>query len=229
MLAFKPYTNLSGYSMKQSLLILITVSLFSFQQKVETVLFHEYSPTSSSWDITKWNILDTSDVRFVLEETVDWKGRVTELRYLDNGEIYADPLCYLPTRVTFSYDQNTITETLYHGREILLTTDCEMSYKKIYHLNSNYIERIETFSKYDSINVPQDIINQLKKVVPEYTNYTCSDSVNTSVEYYIHSYAKLNSIYPVNHGYRLDQENHFYGGQPEREAVENTLINRNNR
>ena len=207
----------------------MTTLLFSFNQENHTVLFHEYSPTASSWNIIKWNIEDTSNVRFILEETIDQNGRVTELRFLENGEIISDPLCYLATRVTFEYEGNSIIETLYHSNDLLLKTECEMHYKTVYHLNSEDIERVEAFYEFDTINVPEEIIIEIKKNIPEYSNYLCSDSINTEVDYYYHSFSKMNGIYPVNRGYQFDPENYYYVDQPEGESIENSLKNKNKR
>ena len=103
------------------------------------VLIHAYSPTTSSWNIEKWNIDDNSKEIYTLKETIDNEGRVVKLEFLENGKLIDDPLCYLANKVEYHYDENIVTETLYHFDEELLATECEMHYKTIYHLDDNNV------------------------------------------------------------------------------------------
>jgi len=135
----------------------------------DKVLFHEYSPTASSWNIIRWNLTDTSNVIWILKEVVDEKERVIELEFLKNGKLNGDILCYLPNRVTYNYNDDQIIETLYQDNDEMEATDCEIPYKSIYHLDSlGYILKIETFSKYNFSGMDSTEIRQWKEWVPEY-------------------------------------------------------------
>jgi hypothetical protein len=204
--------------MKQIITILIVI-LTGIVNGQEKVLFHSYIPTASSWDILEWNVSDTSDTKWHLKETLDNQGRVIELEFLKDGKLVDDPLCYLANRITFEYNQNQIIETLYHFNQEIYTTDCEMYYKTIYHLDKKgFITKRESFAKYDFDGLEKSEIEKLKKFVPEHAVMTDSIGTNLEVEYYYHSFAKMNGIYPVNKNYEF-KDDYYYGDQPEKESV----------
>lgn len=201
------------------LLLVLNFSLAFGQDKV---LFHEYSPTASSWNILEWNVPDTTGKVWILKETVDKEGRVVELAFLENGQLVSDPLCYLANRVTFSYEDGKIIETLFLGRNYLLATDCEMPYKTIYHLDkSDHIEKLEAFAEFDYTQFDSATIAQLKEWIPEHKVTKATDSP-LQVDYYYHSFAKMNGIYPVSVGFELI-EDYYYGDEPEKSSIKNGL------
>ena len=190
----------------------------------EKVLYHEYSPTASSWNILEWNIENKDEKTWVLKETLDSKGRVILLEFLKNGELITDHLCYLANKVRFEYLDNLIIETLYDSDMELLATDCEMSYKSIYHLTkNNKIEKIEFFSKYDFTNIESNEIEKWKtEWAPEYRIVT-PDSRILQIDYYYHSFGKMNGVYPVSKNYILDEESYYYGDEPEKTSIKNGI------
>ena len=205
---------------------IITILLLTFTGLTQgqiKVLYHSYSPTSSSWDIVEWNVFDTSTKKWILKETLDSQGRVIELEFLKDGKLVDDPLCYLANRVTFEYNKNQIIETLYHFDQQLFATDCEMHYRTIYHLDKNgFISKRETFAKYDFDEIEESKIEQWKEWVPEHSVVTDSLGINLQVDYYYHSFAKMNGFYPVNKNYEFISD-YYYGDQPEKESIQEGL------
>ncbi|WP_422081162.1 hypothetical protein [Ulvibacterium sp.] len=192
----------------------------------EKILYHEWEPTSSSANVVEWNVDRPNEKKWIIKETVDSIGRVKKLEFLKDGTLESDIHCYLANKVTFEYRKNQITETLFHFDKELLATDCEMWYKSIYHLNSkNEIEKIERFSKYDFSNIDQGEIEKWKtEWAPEYSIIK-ADSGMLQVDYYYHSFAKMGGIYPVSKNYVLDEENYYYGDEPEKTSIKNGLKN----
>jgi hypothetical protein len=199
------------------LLILIFLSC---NKTTEKVLIHECGETSSSYNLIKWNISD-KDNRLALRETVDRKGRVIKLEYLVNYN--GGYLCYLPDVVEYEYEKNKIIEKLFKNGNEMEATECEMPYKTIYFLNKNYIEKVENFFKFDTINFSKKEITEIKKYIPEHRILICNDTTNSEVEFYYHSYAKMNGIYPTNKNYKYDPSNYYYGDEPEAESIVNGI------
>ena len=188
----------------------------------ERVIYHAYHQTASSWDIDEWNISDTTKTPWTLKETIDSNGRVVELVFLENGQP-SRHLCYLANRVTFEYQENRIIETLYSSDQELLATDCEMPYKTIYHLDKDgFITKTESFAKYDFTKSDSAEIKQWKEWVPEYVEKLADNETNLQIDYYYHSFAKMNGIYPVQRNFKLTN-NYYYGDEPERESIVNGI------
>lgn len=207
--------------------ILILLTLLSCKSNGQNkVLYHEFSPTASSWNVLEWNVEKPEAKGWTIRETLDKNGRVIMLEFLKNGKLITDNLCYLANRVEFEYQENQIIEILYNSDEELLATDCEMWYKSIYHLNkNNQIEKIERFSKYDFTNISADEIEKWKSEwAPEY-RIEKPDSTMLQIDYYYHSYAKLSGVYPVSANYELDENNYYYADEPEKTSIKKGLKN----
>ena len=190
------------------------------------VLFHAFSPTASSWNIEKWNIDENSKEIYILKETIDNKGRVVKLEFLKNGKLIDDPLCYLANKVEYDYDDNKVTETLFHFDKELIGTDCEMYYKTVYHLNDdNFITQLERFTKYNFDGLTESEIENWKKWVPEKVILTDTSKQNLEIEYYYHSFAKMNGIYPVNRHYDF-KDDYYYGNEPEKSSILKAIENK---
>ena len=199
---------------------LMTTFLIIFASTIfgQKIFYHEYIPTASSWDIVKWNIENQEKFEWVIQESVDEYNRVIELKFLRDGKIVDSPLCYLASKVKFEYSENIITEILFHGNDTLIAQDCEMYYKSIYHLNvKKQIIRVETFWKFDT-SYSKESIEELQEYLPEYTNSVLTDSSQMEVEYYYHSFAKMNGKYPVSEAYEL-QDDYYYGDEPEKTSI----------
>ena len=208
--------------MKKTVLTLSILLLTNYIFGQGKTIFHEYIQTASSWDIIKWNLKDTSNVIWTLKEIIDEKGRVKELNFLENGKIIHGNLCYLANRVTYEYKKGKIIENLFQDEEELVATDCEMPYKSIYYLDSsNYIYKIERFAKYNFSEMDSTEIKQWKEWVPEFSVST-PDSTQFEIDYYYHSYAKMNGIYPISRNYKF-VKNYYYGDKPEKYSILNGI------
>ena len=185
-------------------------------QKLHTY-YHKYSPTASDYDIVQWKLSDTTRQNFLLKETVDNKGRVIKLEFL-NKALPGSSLCYLADKVIFKYQGRQIIETLYLSDTLMYATDCEMYYKSIYQLDRrNFITRIDRFAKYNLLNLGGSSLKQWKELVPEHIILN-SRVTPLQIDYYRYSYAKLNGIYPASKNFELADE-HYYGDEPERKLI----------
>ena len=205
-----------------TLIFLTSLLISSCNSQNESILIHEFSPTASSWNVEKWNS-DKNSNGYQIRETVDSKNRVVKLEFMKSGKVLENRLCYLPTVVEYEYQPNKIIENLYANGEPMEANECEMPYKTVYHLKNNNIEKVERFSKFDTINFSNEEITELKKYIPEYNLTICNDSTNCEVEFYYHSFAKMDGIYPVNKNYKYDSENYYYGDEPEAESILNGI------
>lgn len=161
----------------------MSIATNSYGQKI---LYHEYSPTASDWDVIEWNTKKNPEKDFILKEYVDEKGRVTALDFLKDNKLLENYLCYLPNKITFEYYDNKIVETLYQSYEFPVATDCEMWYKSIYHLNEdNTIELVERFSIFDFSNMNSDEIERAKRQqLPEHFIEAPEGANMLQIEYY---------------------------------------------
>jgi len=108
--------------------VILSITHNSYGQKI---LYHEFSPTASDWDIIEWNTQKSTEKDFILKEYVDEKGRVTALEFLKDNKLLENYLCYLPNKITFEYYDSKIVETLYQSNDFPAATDCDMWYKSI--------------------------------------------------------------------------------------------------
>lgn len=187
-------------------LILISLTNLSFCQ---TNKYHEYYQTASDYKIVRWNIPKDSLTYFkrYVEELTDNKGRVVELRFLENGVLSKGRLCYLPDIVRYSYpNKNTIIETLYNADGSKMNgLECEVYYKTTYKLDkNNFINSAQIEYFVDSINIKREgITDKDIKVEMDFINKNVSDSLTNSdvakfVQFYLKSHSKLNRQFPIN-------------------------------
>ncbi|MFY0672321.1 MAG: hypothetical protein JXQ87_02895 [Bacteroidia bacterium] len=171
--------------------------------QTKKILYHKYQPTATGWNIESWNIHANDGEVFKLKETIDNRGRVVLLEFLKNGELADNPPCFSANRVYFEYVDGKIIEHLFHFDKAL-DQNCEMHFKTIYHLNkSNFIFKMERFYKpFDSAK----------------TTLAKTYSDNLEIEYYYHSFAKMNGIYPVNENYKF-KGGYYYGDEPEKSSI----------
>ncbi len=188
-------TYMSGKCKTILVILFMACNGFAFAQ---TVLFHEYEMTASSWSLLRWNVDDTTGVKNILRETVDAQGRVSSLEFLKNGKIFTDKICYLPEKVEYEYTDSTITELLYSDGALMYQNDCEMWFKTVYHLDSNnFVFEKEVFSRKDTSEMSPDKTRWLDENLPEYQLEELSPESYFFVTYYYYSWAKLNGLMPV--------------------------------
>ncbi len=190
----------------------------------DQILFHSYTPTASSWDILEWNLQDTARVSWVLKETVDDKGRVTQLEFLKDGELIKDPLCYLANRIVYEYQADRIIEKLYHFDTEMLSTECEARFSTTYFLNEQgFITRTESLAKFDFTDLSPEEIAGISEFIPEKVIQTDSLGINLQVEYFYHSFTKMNGAYPTNENFIFDDA-YYYGDEPEKQSILKGLV-----
>ena len=188
-----------------------------------TTLFHEFSPTASGWDVIEWNVKDTAGKTLLIKETVDSLNRVIELEFLNSGMLYTGQLCYLANRVTFDYIGNTIVEKTYSGNKALLGNPCQNYHKKVYFLDSQrFITKIEMYAEFDFIDMDSVEISDFKASFSDFEILFQDSSIYFRVDYYYHSFAKLNGIYPVSENYNI-VEDYYYGNEPETSSIKKGL------
>ena len=201
----------------QLILFFLILIFFGCSQTTEKILIHEFTPTASSWNVVSWNTINEKNP-FQIRETVDSKNRVIKLEFLKNGKEYKDGLCYLPTLVEYEYLQNKIIEKMFINGEEIEATECEMSFKTIYHLENDYITKVENFRKFDTINFSKGDLKELRKYIREYQVIICNSS-NIEISFYYHSYSKMNGLYPTNKNYKYNPNHYYYGDKPEAELI----------
>lgn len=178
--------------------------IFITQISAQTVLYHEYEPTSSDFKIIKWNINADSLPNWYLIEKTDNNGRVTELNFMKNGSYLSPSLCYLPTRIKYEYSFNTIAQYNYFGEDIAYADECENVFKKVYHLNdNNYIYKSENYYEYDTENHSKKEIQELKRFISEVMEEN-EFSVSPFIGYYQYSLSKMNKIFPISEEFNSD-------------------------
>ena len=103
----------------------------------------------------------------------------------------------------------------------------EMWYKSVHYLNKdNQIERIERFSKYDFTNISKDEIEKWKtEWAPELRIEKPNPETMLQVDYFYHSFGKMNGIYPVSENFKLNEAHYYYGDEPEKTSILNGIKN----
>lgn len=202
--------------MKQLLSIIYLAFCFtSFSQKK---LYHEYHPTASDNVVTRWNIGKDSAklVKWTIEETTDKLGRVIEIKFLEDGKLGANTLCYLPDIVKYSYpDKNTIVESFYDSRNMATNSlECESPSKIIYKLNDKeQIVQANVKFNFDEAGMIQEgfskesIATEYAALKKQMTDKSYIESYAKFVSYYLKSFSKLNRRFPIN--VKLKKEEFF--------------------
>ncbi|WP_123803379.1 hypothetical protein [Maribacter sp. 4G9] len=84
----------------------------------------------------------------------------------------------------------------------------------------NQIERIERFSKYDFTNISQDEIVKWKtEWVPELRLEKPDSETMLQVDYFYHSFEKINGTYTVSVNFELNEAHYYYGDEPEKTSI----------
>lgn len=210
--------------MKISILFQCLLFLCSNDAFCQANRYHEYRQTASDFEIVRWNIPKDSLANFnmYVAEIADGRGRVTELRFLENGGLSKERLCYLPDMVKYEYPtDNIIVETLYNADgSKMIGLECEVYYKTTYKLDENMFilkAQIEYFA--DSAYMKQngfsdeDIKTEMDFVKASIFDPTTNADAAKFVRFYLKSYSKLNRKFPVSKSFA-------YYGWPEKDAEE---------
>jgi len=204
--------------------ILISIVFFSLDFSYgQNILFHEYSSTASSFDIISWNI-DTTSYPSYLRETVDQEGRVTKLEFLVDGKFRENSLCYLANLVLYQYEPDRIIEKKFYNEKLKMSMECA-AWKTEYCISNGYISKVINHFDMDSIYYSKELISQANKDLEPYKQILATDSINLAVEYYYHSFAKLNGYYPTNKEYKFEEGHYYYDDSPENELIKKGIKN----
>lgn len=178
-------------------------------------LYHEYYQTASDYQIKRWNIPKDSLIFFknYVEELTDKKGRVTELRFLENGKLEKGRLCYLPDIVKYSYpNNNTIIEMLFNADGSKMNgLECEVFYKTVYKLDKKlFITSAQIEYYIDTTKIKENGISDSDiKIEMDFIKKNVSDSLTNSdaakfVQFYLKSYSKFNRHFPVGNNFSFN-------------------------
>ena len=172
--------------------LITTILLFiSITTVAQTKRYHSFEPTASDNVITRWNIPKDSIkfFKWYLEETSDVQGRVTELKFMSDGKVGGNKLCYNSNFIKYIYPDNyTIIECLLNDDGTpMIGTECDMAYKTIYKLDkkSFLIKTIEYYRL--------DKVKMKKKPIDSCATHEGANFVS----YYFKSYSKLNRRFPM--------------------------------
>ena len=171
-----------------SITILLLLSIKTFAQ---TKKYHSYVPTVSDNVITRWNISKDSlkYFKWYVEETSDKQSRVTELKFMTNGKVGGNRLCYISNFIKYSYPDNyTIIEyQLNDDATPIIGAECDMAYKIIYKLDKKlYLIKTVEFYRLDKVKTKKESIDST----------TTHEGANF-VSYYFKSFSKLNRHFPM--------------------------------
>ena len=183
------------------------------------VVYHEYSPTSSDYDIIRWNVNDTTGLTYVLKETTDNQGRVVSLEFLKNGNLIDDQLCYLPSKIKFSYQGNTIIQNLYRDDTLMFGYECDEVYRSVYTIDCRgYIILEESNSWFDSTGMTEDEYLYISQNRPD-TIFSLKSN-EMWVWGYVYSFYKKDGVFPVSYTFNFKKFGDLYGiNEPELSSV----------
>ena len=194
--------------------ILLIISITTVAQ---TKRYHSYEPTASDNVITRWNIPKDSlkFFKWYVEETSDKQGRVTELKFMYEGKVGGNFLCYLPDIVRYSYpDDMTIVEFILNSDGTpMIGTECEMPCKTIYKLDKKfYIIKAEEHYCFDNPKMKKEGLKENLEIEKEFlkkqlVDSTAKEEAARFVSYFLKSYTKLNRRFPLSK--KAEKENLF--------------------
>ncbi|MDW5290436.1 hypothetical protein [Formosa sp. PL04] len=201
------------------ILIFILVMIYFNCNGQGKILYHEFEPTASDFRITKWNINKEKLPYYYLIEKVDFKNRVTELKFYENGQFYVDHLCYLTTWIKYEYpNAQTIIQTNLNEKGIPeANIECLIPSKTTYHLSKNQREIINSKDEFTFDHTPYLKNNWTEKEIGEVIEELKSEEQTASViDYYSMSFYKLNNIFPVDNKFDIST---FYFNELEKEKI----------
>lgn len=204
------------------LLISLLLSANSFAQS--TFLYHSFKETASAFKILKWNIPADSLPECYIRETIDAKGRVTELNYFKNGTTDFQTICYLFPIIKFEYpDDTTIIQFNLGGDgEKQDGLECATPYKTVFHLSADQLlikkASAEFFADTAYWLSNGLTLDSMKKQIAELKN---NEKLGEYVSGYEDSYAKLNGLFPIAIDFNFKD---IFFTQLEKKEIEKALL-----
>jgi len=109
-------------------------------------LFHSLRMTDSEPVISAWNVDSSMVGPYYVIESVDSKGRVVELRFMDNKKLM-EQSCYVTPIITYEYKENQIVQNSYMASEKLRTElECGDFQKTVYTLKGDSVVSCMNFN-----------------------------------------------------------------------------------
>ena len=205
-------------------IITIIVILSNSLVKAQGVskIYHQYSQDGSYPVIEKWNVKDTSNLNFLIEETYDSLKRVVSIKFLEKGKIKEIYPMYGVSYITFEYSHNCIIEKYLDNAGNLLTLlDDEAPSLRKYYLDANKnIDSCKTDYYLKLGNLTKENIVKMEESLEFWRKVVLNDSIDTSnkdtltlnkdskcdLDYvygYKYSYFKLHGLFPKIDGYKF--------------------------
>ena len=176
--------------------------------------YHEFNRTASSFRTTKRDISNSELPYNYFIETIDEIGRVTDLKFVENGRIIERPLCYLSSWIKYEYpDKNTIISySLNSDGSKRSNLGCDMWYKTVYTLNDGQTKILKTQIEY-AIDTALLIENGWKEEELQRALKQLKEAKQPQpimIDGYEKSTAKLNGKFPISD--RFELKNFSYTG-----------------
>ena len=170
-------------------------------------VFHRFERTASSFKTSKRNISPSDLPMNYFIETIDDQGRVTDIKFMENGKIIENRLCYLSPWIKYEYpDSKTIISyNLNYDGSKLSSIECDMWYKTVYTLDDSQTKILRTQIEY-AIDTAQLIAygwkeDELQRA-PEGLK-KAEQPRPIAIAGYMKSSAKLNGKFPVSDRFKL--------------------------
>lgn len=169
--------------------------------------FHEFNRTASSFRTSKRNISPSKLPEYYFIETIDNRGRVTDIKFMQNGKIIGNRLCYLSPWIKFEYpdSKTVVTYNLNSDGSKLSSIECDMWYKTIYTLDDSQTKILNTQIEY-AIDTAQLIKNgwkedELLRALERLEEEEQPQPI--MIDGYEKSTAKLNGKFPISTKFEL--------------------------
>ncbi|MBD0405488.1 SH3 domain-containing protein [Flammeovirga sp. EKP202] len=177
-------------------------------------IYHEFEPTASSFRTLKRNIETSNLPQYYYIETVDEHGRVIDLRFIENGKIIGNHLCYLTPWIKFEYPDPTtiISYNLYSDGSKFSSIECEKWYKTTYKINIQQSKILKAEIEYsiDTSAYLNDYGWTKEELMPALEKLKSQKFTPRFVTGFIKSTAKLNGHFPI--GEKFDVQTYSYTG-----------------
>jgi hypothetical protein len=214
--------------MKKLIFILgLIISQVACGQKV---YYHEYYETASDFAITKWDCNNHDSLDMYVIEKVDEQNRVTELKFMKNGELNFGSLCYLSPWLKFDYpNDSTITVSYLNSEgQPEANIECEVPSMVKYNLTSDKKTIKSSTDEFEFDPIPYLQNGWTKEGLEKAVLELKTENGNTSpfIDYYSKSLLKLNGKFPVSKDF--DQLNIYFNEIEKKElkTVGNTVYSK---
>jgi len=184
--------------------------LFGNTGNGQKVMYHECSITDpGDFILLKWNISSKALPDIYIEEHVDVKGRVAELKYFYQKKLNWQGECGTYQWIKYEYpNDTTIVVLLFDGKgERECNLECGLPWKTTYFLSKDqktivktkYENYIDTLGYLQAGWTLKEILSGCKSLESENKS-----RITDCVDHYFQSKAKLGGIFPIRKSFILD-------------------------